>query len=183
MKINYSFFVCFLFVFNVLSAQHNSTDSVQEHNKNSFAISIGHAHISQGVKDTKTQWLALPSWMMSYNRSLSEKWHIGLHTDIIIEDFLVEDVSKNASENTFIERSFPISLVLASTYKPIHNLGLIFGAGVEYAEEETFSLIRLGIEPNIKINSTYEVIFNLSYDIKIQAYDNWNLGIGIAKSF
>ncbi|WP_146250832.1 hypothetical protein [Nonlabens dokdonensis] len=154
-----------------------------EHHKNSFSILVGHAHISQGIQNEKTKWLALPSWMMSYNRSLSKKWSIGIHTDIIIEDFVVQDLSRNAEEGAIIERSYPISLVAATTFKPIHQLGIIAGVGIEYAEEETFTLVRLGLEPNIKINSKYEVIFNLSYDLKFNAYDNWNLGVGIVRIF
>lgn len=175
--------ICFCLGMSMSFSQETSISHQGEHYKNSFSLLVGHAHISQGIQDGRTKWLVLPSWMISYNRNLSEKWSIGVHTDIIIEDFVVEDLSRNAEEGATIERSYPISLVLAGTYKPLHRLGIILGGGIEYAEEETFGLVRLGLEPNIKINNQYEVIFNLSYDLKFNAYDNWNLGVGIARMF
>jgi len=48
-----------------------------------------------------------------------------------------------------IERSYPVILVAAAMYKPVHFLGLVTGAGLEYAPEETFTVIRIGLEPSI----------------------------------
>lgn len=71
----------------------------------------------------------------------------------------------------------------AGTYKLASHLGVIVGGGFEYAKEETFGLVRLGLEPAFSISEKYELVFNLSYDFKINAYNNWNLGFGLARMF
>ena len=73
-----------------------------------------------------------------------------------------------------------LPLVASGTYRAIKHLGILAGGGFEYAKEETFGLVRLGLEPYLKISHHLELILNLSYDIKIDAYDNWNLGFGVA---
>lgn len=75
---------------NLIYSQHERTLSDNK-NKNSISILVVHDHISQGIDDGKTQWITVPSWMISYNRHISEKLSVGLHTDIIIEEFFVED--------------------------------------------------------------------------------------------
>jgi len=120
--------------------------------------------------------------MIAYNYSFNEKWALGLHGDIILETFFVE---QNGSENEggsneLLEREYPISLVGAGTFKPIEHLGIILGGGLEFDKSQSFGLIRFGLEPNLMLSDRIELILNLSYDIKIDAYDNWNLGFGIA---
>jgi len=81
-----------LTVFGLLLFSHiagaQEAEPVQDH-KHALSILLAHAHISQGIQNGNTKWLALPSWMLAYNYRISEQWTIGLHGDIIIEDFEV----------------------------------------------------------------------------------------------
>jgi len=163
--------------------EEHQEDNHEEYHKHMLSLVLGHAHVSKGVKNERTTWLVLPSWAIDYNYFISPKWALGLHTDIIIDDFEVESGSEGNGGAITLERSSPISVVGAVSYKPLHHLALIVGAGVEYAPEETFTLIRLGIEPSIELSEKFEVIFTLGYDFKIDAYNNWNLGVGIARLF
>ena len=154
----------------------------EEHHKHMISLVLGHAHVSKGVENERTTWLVLPAWALDYNHFINPKWAVGLHTDMIIGNFEVK--SNSGGDGGFsIERSNPMSFVGVVSYKPLHYLAVILGSGVEYAPEETFTLFRVGIEPSIELSDKYEVIFNMSYDFKIDAYNNWNLGVGIARLF
>jgi hypothetical protein len=83
-------------------------------------------------------------------------------------------------EVELLERSYPIALVATGTYRVVNHLGIHAGGGFEYAKEETFGLVRIGVEPYLRISHRLELLLNLTYDVKIDAYDNWNLGFGIA---
>jgi len=152
------------------------------HHKHSLSVLLAHAHILNGSADGKIRGLQRPSWMMAYNYNFNEHWALGLHGDIILETFFVEKGgSQGEGETTeLLERDHPISLVGAGTYKPIEHLGVILGGGLEFDKSESFGLVRFGLEPNLMLSKRIELILSLIYDIKIDGYDNWNLGFGIA---
>ena len=58
--------------------------------KHRLTLGLGHTHISTGRVQGKTQWLLAPSWSFNYDYWLTNRWAIGLQTDIIIETFEVE---------------------------------------------------------------------------------------------
>lgn len=163
---------------HVQNPEHNEEHSQEHpHAKHMISVEIGHTHLSEGVRAGEKQWITVPSWAINYNYSLTDKWKVGLHTDIIIENFEVE--AHGDSET--IERSKPVSVVGIIGYKPLHHLGVGMGVGFEYAPEETFTVIRLGIEPGFPINHKWEAVFSMVYDIKIDAYNSWSMGVGFAR--
>lgn len=163
------------------------------HKKHAISFVISHTHIRSGVKNNSgDNWIALPSLGINYNYSFNEKWAIGLHNDIIIEEFVVEDPNKNSSlelhineesEVEGIERSHPIASAIMLTYKPYEHIALLVGGGMEFSKEEDFALIRLGLEFPFQIPNDWEIFGALSYDININAYNGFTFGFGIAKLF
>jgi len=150
----------------------------EEESRHFFSIMIAHDHVSQGIKNGDRTWLTLPSFMIAYNYMINERFAIGIAGDIIVEQFEFE--VEDGEEQAIFERSYPIALVATGTYRLIKHIGILAGGGFEYAKEETFGLVRFGIEPYLKISPHLELLLNLSYDVKINAYDNWNLGFGLA---
>ena len=177
-----------------LESKHDVQEEHHEsnHKKHSIALVISHTHIKSGVKnDTGDNWMALPSFGLNYNYSFNEKLALGLHNDIIIEEFIVED--KNHSEEIHakneeveipgIERGRPIASAVILTYKPHKHIALIAGGGMEFSKHENFALIRFGVEFPFHIPNDWEILGVMAYDINIDAYDSFTFGIGIAKLF
>ncbi len=158
---------------------HRPGERVREHHKHSLSILLSHAHILNGFENGGLRGINRPAWMVAYNYSLSERWALGLHGDIIVETFEVEAHGSD-SEDELLEREYPVSLVGAASYKVIDHLAVQVGGGFETDGSETFGLVRFGLEPFMRLSSRIELLLNLSYDIKIDAYDNWTLGFGIA---
>ena len=142
---------------------------------------MSHSFISQGKIDGDREWLAVPSLALNYNYKISEKWSIGLHNDIIIESFVVEH---EEPDEDILEREHPISNLIVGSYKLSEPWSLAFGAGAEWEKNETFALLRFGTEYGLELkNESLELLFAFNYDLLIDAYDSFNLGIGIAKRF
>ena len=154
-------------------------ERVREHHKHSLSVLLSHTHILNGVEIGGIRGINRPSWMLAYNYSLSERWALGVHGDIITETFEVE-APDSESEGDLLERKYPVSLVGAASYKVIDHLAVQVGGGFETDGSETFGLLRFGVEPFMRISDRIELLLNLNYDIKIDAYDNWTLGFGIA---
>ena len=157
---------------------HHPGQRVREHHKHSLSLLLAHTHILNAVDEGGIRGINRPFRMVAYNYSLSERWALGVHGDIIVETFEVEHGS--ADEEEVLERKYPISLVGAASYKVIDHLALQVGGGFETDGSETFGLVRFGLEPFMRLSSRIELLLNLSYDIKIDAYDNWTIGFGIA---
>jgi len=196
---NYRFFllVTILIFFSDFYSYSQETEHKKEqeehHKKHAVSLVISHTHIRSGVKnDTGDKWISLPSFGINYNYAFNEKWALGLHTDIIVEEFIVED--KNESGNEYfakkgeaeisgIKRSFPIAPAIMLSYKPMEHLALMAGGGMEFSEEENFALVRFGVEVPFHIPNNWEIFGALTYDINIDAYDGLTFGFGIAKLF
>ncbi|THD65731.1 hypothetical protein E7Z59_14175 [Robertkochia marina] len=157
----------------------------EHHNfKHSIAFMLGHTHISEGrdaAGDTK--WLAVPSFAIDYNYRFGEKWSVGLHNDIIIESFIVER-HLSGGEEEILEREYPVASLVMIGHKFTQHLAGFAGAGAEFAKGENFFMYRFGIEAGWHLNDpSWELLVGINYDIRIDAYDIWNLNFGVAKQF
>jgi hypothetical protein len=175
-------------------AEHNSEIHEEHFHKHAVSLIMSHTHIASGIKDGASKWLIVPSIGINYNYNINEKWAIGLHNDLIIEEFEVEDPnSGNHDHEAFykgyeepiakIERHNPISSAIMVSYKPIEHLALMAGGGMEFSSGENFGVIRFGLEAPFHIPHNWEVLGSFAYDININAYNSFTLGIGIAKLF
>lgn len=184
----FTFVVALLFVGRVHCQDEHDNHTDHEHHqdkddrlRHSIAFLVSHTHITKGIRNGDTASISVPSFGLNYNYRIAEKWAIGLHTDIIIEEFVVE---RSIFEGGRLERELPLATILAGTYKIIEGLGLVAGLGAEWEKNENFALIRLGTDYGIHIpGPKMEVIIGLNYDILIDSYNSLNFGIGIAKLF
>lgn len=172
------------------TSKTNHAESHDTHKKHVISASINHTVIFGGVKDGGATSISLPSFGLNYTYAFNHKWAIGLHNDIILEDFLIKESSsfqaKSSSEEeeiAVIERGTPIAACIMGIYKPAPYLGLMAGFGREFSSHEDYTVIRLGLETPFHLPNNWEVFGIISYDIMIDAYESLTYGIGIAKLF
>ena len=168
----------------------NHSASHETHKKHVISGSVNHTVIFGGVKDGSASSITLPSFGLNYTYFFNHKWAIGLHNDIILEDFVVKESSsfetRSGSEEdgvAVIERGNPIAACIMGIYKPLPYLGLMAGFGREFSSHEDFNVIRFGIETPIHLPKNWELFGVLTYDINIDAYESLTYGIGIGKMF
>lgn len=153
------------------------------HPHHTLGVMISHTQVSQGVQSNgNKKWLSLPSWAINYNYKFSPRWSIGLHNDIIVEDFVVQEHLKSSSGET-LERSYPIASAIMASYKPGKHFSFMFGTGGEFAHTGNLFLIRIGAEYGYHISKSYELNANITNDIKINAYNSWAIGLGVTRVF
>lgn len=210
MKRNTGFFVsCIIMFFNLTTysqeVEHKTTETVHEGNAQaeqhaehdqhhfSLAASIGHTHINSAINNEgDKEWLTLPSFGLNFNYRFNEKWGIGLHNDIIVEEFEVEDPNEGeqpeakseVEESTAtIERGIPVSSAVVLMYQPLEHLVLLAGGGVEFSKNENFAVIRLGVDVPFHLKNNWELFGAAAFDFNIDAYNSFTFGLGIAKLF
>lgn len=164
----------------VAQETHDDADKTY-HPHHTVSLFVSHTQISQGIQNNgKRKWLSLPSWGLNYNYVFHPKWAIGLHSDIIVEDFAVEEHLKSSSNET-LQRSYPIASAIVGSFKPGKHFAYLLGAGGEFAQTGNFFLIRVGIDYTIHIAQSWEMNAVVANDYKFNAYNSWAIGMGITK--
>jgi len=171
-----SLFLLFLVPVTVF-AQEIEENELEYHHE--IGIITGDAHISTDEVNNNRRNL-LPSWGLFYNYKFNEKWGIGLHADIILEEFEVE---RGDNSEEFIERKYPVAPAIMGLFKPTEHSTFMLGMGLEFSPEETLTLIRVEYEWSTPMGEKWEFIVPLSVDFRFDAYDVWNLGFGVVRLF
>lgn len=143
-----------------------------------LSLALLHANVPSGIKDDKKSWLTLPAYSLDYDYWLVPKWAIGLHTDLIIENYFVETIKDEE-----IERSKPVAIAAVAIFKPEDHLSFLLGPGTEIAEEGSLFLIRVGAEYGWEFAERWELGVSLLYDAKWESYDSWMFGLGVSRIF
>lgn len=177
---------CFLSICSTLEgiAQENDVhDAFHKHHM--LGIVLSHTQISQGVQsDGDKKWQAFPSIGINYNYKFHPKWALGLHNDIVIEDYEVEEhLRSGGGDNKTLKRSYPVATAVVGSYKPGKHFSFLMGAGGEFAHTGNLFLVRVGVEYGLHINPKWEVNINLVNDLKVNAYNSFAYGIGISRLF
>ncbi len=141
-----------------------------------LTMGLGHTHVSRGKIDGDTKWLALASWSFNYDYWLSNKFAIGLQSDLILETFIIENNS-----NEFIERKYPFTLVPVAVYKTGKHFSLLGGVGMEFSEGHNLFLTRIGMEYGFHLPKNWEVGAALVWDGKWNYYNSWGLAFTVSK--
>jgi hypothetical protein len=168
----------------IITASFAQEDNNSEKFKPYHTLSglLSHTVVKDGIKNGKADWINFPSFAIDYNFVFSPKWRVGLHNDVILEDFFIETTDTDGAKKE-IERSEPIASVLVGGYKPGKHFTFEAGLGYEFSKAENFFLTRIGSEYSLELPKEWELIVNLVYDMKWNAYDSFTFGIGISKSF
>jgi len=153
--------------------EHKETEGSHFH----ISVAIGHTYLPESSINGKTT-LTLPSIGFDIEYYLNSKFGVGLHNDIELVVFEVEE-----DEGTVINREYPLLLTADFLYKPVHNLVLFVGPGVELEKEENFAVFRMGVEYMAFVNDHISFSPILFYDFRVDAYDSFSIGIGIGYRF
>jgi len=168
------------FVFLTAVFRSNAQEEKKEEFKrHKIMLVLGHAMTPEGINvNGKKTVLFLPSWGLDYDYSLNEKWSVGLHTDMIIENFVYEN-----PEEILQQRTTPIAIVATASYAVGGHFTIVAGAGGEFAEEENLTVVRIGIDYGWEIGENWEIAANYMFDFKLDAYNTGVLGVGLARKF
>ncbi len=181
MKSAYSLPILFLFFYGSVFSQEEAHPEWQQ--QHTLGIVISHTQISQGIQaNGKRKWLSLPSWAINYNYKFSKQWAIGLHNDIVVEDFAVEEHLKSANAQV-LKRSYPIASAIMVSYKPGKHFSYMLGGGGEFAHTGNLFLFRVGLEYGYHLSKNWELNANVTNDLKVNAYNSWAIGLGVSRVF
>ncbi|MBL7847515.1 MAG: hypothetical protein JNL40_08615 [Cyclobacteriaceae bacterium] len=173
------FFCLILLCFPFLSEAQEETTSPRSR----VTVGLGHTLVGKG-KDVngKQSWLALPMWVIDYDYSLSNKWMLGVHSDILLETFEVDGFFLGEETNT-IERKHPVAALGAVSFRPGQHAVYSLGMGGEFSSSGNYLMTRVGFEYGFELPGEWELAPALTYDIKWKAYDSFSISLAVGKKF
>jgi hypothetical protein len=170
-KIKITLILIFATAFQINAQEH--TEHIEKHDDGrGFRIAgiIGHTLINTEDVDN----VFVPSWGLDVEYWFNHKWGLGLHNDIEIETFIIRN-----SDNEEIERVNPLVLTIDALYQFGGGFVVTVGPGVELEKEESFYLMRLGIEYEKDITDSFYLLPTLFLDQRFDGYNSWNIGLGV----
>ncbi|WP_090298397.1 hypothetical protein [Flagellimonas zhangzhouensis] len=179
-KIIVPFLVLVLMTSFVFGQEENENEGMEAFKHHEIGALLSHTHMRAGeLEGESKKRLSLPSFSIFYNYHFDPKWSVGLHTDFVVEQFVAQSLGGGKS----IERERPIAPALMVGFKPGEHFTFLIGGGADIDPEETLGLIRIDSEYGLELRNEWEFIVALGYDIRIDAYDSFQLGLGVSKRF
>ncbi len=146
--------------------------------RHSVGIMISHATVlTEAEIEGQQSVFWVPTWAILYDFELTERFALGIHVDVFLQSFKIEENGK------IISRNYPIAVALVGEYNVYKRLWLSFGGGIELEREKNLGLLTLGLEYVVPIREQWKLTPSLSFDAKIDGYQNWILGLAIARRF
>ncbi len=179
MKFAYTFLILLGFV--AAQAQHHGDTGPHSKAGNPFfphfraAAFISHTFIPAAAENTR---VAIPSYGLDLEYWLNPSWGIGLHNDLELETFIIEQ-----NHRELLEREFPLVSSLDVLIRPWKGLVFQVGPGVEIDRNQTFFLFRLGLEYEVELSHHWDLYPTFFYDAREDAFTTFSIGLGVGKRF
>lgn len=127
--------------------QESSTIDHNVHSKSFHGITLVMANtlVPNSFIDNTADVIVVPTFGFNYDYQFNSTWGIGIHTDIILQEYKIETHGNHEE----VVRENPISISGIAFYKPHHRWKIIGGYGVEIEKNENFQLLKAGVEYGI----------------------------------
>ena len=178
-------FVIFLMVIlQISNAQHGDEvdsklhgDHDDTHHK--VTLVMAYSLLKNQIDENTTNILVVPTFGINYDFMFHHKWGVGLHTDVVLQQFKVE---KHDGHETIV-RENPVAICAVGLFKPLPPLTFIAGYGIELEKHENIQILRLGVEYGFHLPGNWELGFALEFDSKLNSYNSWVFGAAFSKLF
>ncbi len=173
--------IVILFISSPLAAfgQHHEEEGEKNDTHHRLAVVISHTHVPKGAHSVDdSDAVIIPSWGLNYEYWFNSKWAIGLHNDMEIATYIIEDHDGNE-----LERETPVIMSIVGIYNPWHTLQFVAGIGREFEHHERFWVYRFALEYEIEIGHHWDIAPLFVLDLKEGLYNSWTLGLAVGKRF
>ena len=122
--------------FNAQAQEERET--IAENQDNSFhniTLVTGSAFIANSFSDNSNDVLIVPAYGLNYDYQINGKWGVGIHTDILLQQFKIE---KHGTEEEVV-RENPVAISAILSYKLHNRWKIIGGYGVEMEQMKIFN--------------------------------------------
>jgi hypothetical protein len=162
-----------------LSHKDQNPEHGEHSHKHKLTLVMANSFLKSDVDESTNNILVVPTFGLNYDFFFHQKWGVGFHTDIVLQQFKVEQ----HDGHEILIRENPVALCAVGLFKPVPSLTFIAGYGIELEKNENIQLLRLGAEYGFHLPGNWELGFALEFDNKIKTSNSWLFGAGFSKLF
>jgi len=178
MKILWMAIALFIMVSSYRTMAQEGEPKEKETFRHRITVMMANSHIPSANKiEGQSSMFIAPTWGINYDYWFTQKWAIGLHNDVIMQQFKIE---KHQGKEV-IERIAPVAICAVTLFRPSPQWTFLLGFGREFEKDESFNMLCTSVEYGIELPNDWELSLNLIYDTKIKTYDTWMFGVGVSK--
>ena len=171
-------FLLLLGQLQLITAQSEHEKHVTHHSKqHKITLITANSFVQNSISLQPNELLIVPTFGFNYDYFFHDKWRVGLHTDVLLQQYKIE----SHDNKDILTRENPVALCAMLVYKPLSRFIVVGGFGQEFEKNHTLNMIRLGIGYEIPIQKHWEIGFDLEYDYKFKTYGTWMIGVGFSK--
>ncbi len=142
-----------------------------------IALVLGYTHIPSAYIDGHSRSsVNAPTIGFDYFIQFSEKWKIGIVTDLEFEKYIVDF---NEEE---LEREKALVTGVLVGYEFAKRWSILMGPGVEFEKNKNLFILRSSLEYEFELGNNWGLAPVFNYDFK-KEYSTYSLGIAIGKAF
>ena len=173
MKIlNYTLLL-FSFSASLMAQEHHVLAPDPHHHRHPLRIAVLMGH--GGVPEVDGGVLFVPTWGWDVDYHLSDRWSLGWHSDIELENYLIlNDIGEEVLLKT------PLVSTIDVFYRINHNLILGAGPGLTVENGIWKPIVRIGIEGEVPMNDRWEWTPTVYMDQRMDGRQVWTLALGVA---
>lgn len=159
---------------NEIDSDEHHTQSIRHHK---LTAVMAYSFIPNSFDENTDAVLIVPTIGLNYDYWFHSKWGVGLHNDIVLQQFKVE---KHGGHEELI-RENPVAICAMGLYSPLSSWTIMGGYGVELEKHDNIQLVRLGLEYGIHLPKNWELGFALEFDYKFKTYGSLMFGVAFSK--
>ena len=173
MKIlNYTLLL-FSFSASLMAQEHHVPAPDPHHHRHPLRVAVLMGH--GVVPEVDGGVLFVPTWGWDVDYHLSDRWSLGWHSDIELENYLIlNDIGEEVLLKT------PLVSTADVFYRINHNLILGIGPGLTVENGIWKPIVRIGIEGEVPMNDRWEWTPTVYMDQRMDGRQVWTLALGVA---
>jgi hypothetical protein len=187
MKTIVTVIIALMFLAPFSFGQHGETNhgDAQEHenahegSSHRITMVMAYSFLKNQIDASTNDILVAPTFGLNYDYLFHPRWGVGLHTDIVLQQFKVE----KHHDQVELTRENPVAVCAVGLFSPLPSLVLLAGYGIELEKHENIQLLRFGVEYGFHLPGNWELGFTLEFDAKMNTYNSWIFGAGFSKLF
>jgi len=170
--------IVFLLMNSIIFAQeHDIKLEEEDFKKFKIGFLLSHTYIPQATSAGKFV-TTVPSFGIDLDYWISGKIGIGMHNDLELEFYEIEEGSSSS-----FEREYPLVITFDLIYKFYNEFVLVIGYGIELEPKENLKLLRLGLEYEVELGKQWVFSPVATYDFRFGNYGTWSIGMGVGRKF
>lgn len=141
-------------------------------------VYFGSSHIPKGSLDNSNAKLITPNLGINYKYWFDEHFAIGLYTNVVTLNYVI-----NSDSHQDLERTFPVTMTAVGVFRFWKRMSFFAGPGVEFDKSKNLFVIRLGLDYAFNLSNDWHITPRFIFDTLGNEIQVYTIGLSFGRRF